>query len=64
MAFGKRTMDKYASKATSSFDTFQFPEPQDPRLPGVAGYPGVKLKKNAMPPMRFNYVRPDQQQHR
>ena len=38
--------------------------PNDPRLPGVAGFHGVGLKKNAMPEMRFEYVRPDQQQRR
>lgn len=36
----------------------------DPRLPGLAGFVGVGLRKNAMPEMRFNFVRPDQQQQR
>lgn len=29
-------------------------------LPGIAGYRGIEpLPKNAMPVVRFNYVRPD-----
>jgi hypothetical protein len=43
------------------------PEPPSPpavrggqTLPGVAGYRGVeRLPKNAMPVVRFNYMRPD-----
>ena len=30
----------------------------DERLPGLAGYTGTGLKKNAMPEHRFNYVPP------
>lgn len=30
----------------------------DERLPGLAGYTGNGLKKNAMPEHRFNYVPP------
>jgi hypothetical protein len=30
----------------------------DERYPGLAGYTGVGLKKNAMPENRFNYVAP------
>jgi hypothetical protein len=33
--------------------------PGDERYPGVAGYQGQGLKKNAMPEMRFKFVRPD-----
>ena len=33
----------------------------DDRYPGLAGYTGNGLKKNAMPENRFKYVRPDQQ---
>ena len=34
--------------------------PDDPRLPGIAGYQGVgQLPKGAMPINRFTYVRPD-----
>lgn len=31
----------------------------DERYPGLAGYQGQGLKKNAMPEMRFKFVRPD-----
>lgn len=34
------------------------PADHDERLPGVAGYTGNGLKKNAMPEHRFNYVPP------
>jgi hypothetical protein len=34
-------------------------DPSDPRYPGLAGYHGVGLKKNAMPEQRFKFVRPD-----
>jgi hypothetical protein len=35
-------------------------EPDDPRLPGTAGYRGAaRLTKNAMPVSRFNFKRPD-----
>ena len=30
----------------------------DDRLPGVAGYSGYRIGKNAMPEHRFNFVRP------
>jgi hypothetical protein len=33
--------------------------PGDERYPGLAGYQGQGLKKNAMPEMRFKFVRPD-----
>ena len=31
----------------------------DDRYPGVAGYVSSGLKKNAMPELRFTFVRPD-----
>lgn len=34
------------------------PDAGDERLPGLAGYTGNGLKKNAMPEHRFNYVPP------
>lgn len=34
------------------------PADHDERLPGLAGYTGNGLKKNAMPEHRFNYVPP------
>ena len=34
--------------------------PTDSRYPGLAGYVGTTgLKKNAMPELRFKFVRPD-----
>ena len=38
----------------------QRPQHGDHALPGIAGYEGTgALPKNAMPTVRFNYVRPD-----
>ena len=34
------------------------PSSEDERMPGVAGYNGYGLKKNAMPETRFNYKPP------
>lgn len=42
----------------------QYATPPDPRMPGSAGYHGNGIGKNAMPEMRFNFVRPDEQQKR
>lgn len=62
--FSNSSRDKYASKAQIQDNQPTWPEPQDPRLPGIAGYVGMGLKKNAMPEMRFNYVRPEDQPKR
>ena len=36
----------------------------DDRLPGIAGYQGYRIGKNAMPENRFRFVRPGDQQQR
>ncbi len=33
--------------------------PADDRYPGLAGYVSSDLEKNAMPELRFKFVRPD-----
>ena len=53
-------------------DKSAHPEPQptqqmptseeDERLPGIAGYKGYGIGKNAMPERRFNFKRPGDQQ--
>ena len=47
-----------APPAPSAEPPRSFP-PGDERYPGLAGYQGQGLKKNAMPEMRFKFVRPD-----
>lgn len=58
--FGRK---KKASGPPSTATQHAKPQ-QDPRLPGSAGYHGNGIGKNAMPEMRFNFVRPDEQSRR
>lgn len=48
-----------AEKGTSEVGQGAPRAPTDPKLPGIAGYQGLGLTKNAMPVNRFNFVRPD-----
>ena len=56
-------MGLFKRKSTPATPAPSAPErtipPGDERYPGVAGYQGQGLKKNAMPEMRFRFVRPD-----
>ena len=45
-------------KHLKSEPSWSKPSESDERYPGLAGYTGVGLKKNAMPENRFKYVPP------
>lgn len=65
MAFWSKLTGKDKMAHPDAQPMQQLPETQhDDRLPGIAGYQGYRIGKNAMPERRFNFVRPGDQQRR